>query len=133
MGWAAASALRSTQPSAGPRDLFAALALTRAILYKRGFRTRRARKVCAEHPRETRREQHGRSETQNIAVAARDAPLRRCAGAADLRGGQGFGRAAPAPPHRSQDRYVPRPAGPQVEEGGLTAAFGPIPVCTDVL
>src|SRR5262249_56625238 len=95
-----------------PRDPFAALALTRAILYKRGLRTRRARKVCAEHPRKTRREQHGRSETQNIAVAARNAPLRRCAGAADLRGGQGFRGAAPAPPHRSPDPHAPAPTTP---------------------
>src|SRR5262249_52634403 len=50
---------RTTRKSRGerrPRDPFAALALLRAILYKRGFRARRARKLFARHSRERRGE-----------------------------------------------------------------------------
>ena len=40
---------------------------------------------------------------------------------ADLCRGQGFRRAAPAAPHRPQDRHVPRPPGAQGQERSLTA------------
>src|SRR6516165_5372357 len=91
------------------------MAQSRRLLYKRGLCNRTLALVIEELD-------HGSSEAKDIAVKARDAPFRGCAGAADLCRGQGFGRAAPSPSHRSQDRHVPRPAGPQVEERGLSAA-----------
>ena len=60
---------------------------------------------------------HGRPQEKNLTFQARDAPLRRRAQAADLCRGQGFGRAAPAAPHRPQDRHVPRPPDPQAQVG----------------
>src|SRR5262249_9027786 len=49
---------------------------------KARFPNARRAAICAQRPRAPRREQHGRPETKNIAAAARDAPLRRCAVAA---------------------------------------------------
>ena len=46
---------------------------------------------------------------ENLAVAARHAPLGRRAQAADLCRGQGFRRAAPPASHRPQDRHVQGP------------------------
>ena len=43
---------------------------------------------------------------ENLALAAWHAPFGGCAEAADIRRGQGLGRAAPSAPHRPQDRHV---------------------------
>src|SRR5215218_8785919 len=69
---------------------------------------------------------HGRSETKDLAVAPRHAPLGRRAQSPDLCRGQGFGRATPPAPCRPQDRHVPRPTGPQGEIlRGLSAPARP--------
>src|SRR5215813_13867538 len=64
---------------------------------------------------------HGRSQTKNIALAARHAPLGGCAEEAHLCRGQGFRRTASAAPPRPQDRHVQGPAGAEAEEGSLIA------------
>ena len=58
---------------------------------------------------------NGRSQTQNVALAPRHAPLGRRAQGADLRRGQGFGRTAPPAPHRPQERHVSGPPGSEAE------------------
>ena len=57
----------------------------------------------------------GCSQTQNLALAPRHAPLRRRPQGADLRRGRGLGRTAPPAPHRPEERHVSRPTGPEAE------------------
>src|SRR5262249_46216752 len=96
------------------------LAFDQAILYKPpspwilGSPERRAQ---ARHWRRERR--HGCTETKNLALAPGHAALRRCAQEADLCRGQGFGRVAPAAPHRSEDRHVQGPANFEASGGDL--------------
>src|SRR6516225_6230132 len=86
------------------------MAQSRRLLYKRGLFTRTLAFVIEELD-------HGSSEAKDIAIKARDAPFRGCAGPAELCRGQGFRRAAPSPSHRSQDRNVPGAPDSQVQEG----------------
>src|SRR6516165_10334679 len=86
------------------------MAQSRRLLYKRGLCNRTLAIVIKELD-------HGSSEAKDIAVKARDAPFRGCAGAAELCRGQGFGRAAPSPSYRSQDRNVSGAPDSQVQEG----------------
>src|SRR6185312_2263154 len=67
-----------------------------------------------------RRVSDGRSETQDLAVAAQHAPLAPRAGRQLLRRGQGDRRAEAAAPRRPEDRHVQGPPGPD-PEGRLAA------------
>src|SRR5262249_8285976 len=71
---------------------------------------------------------NGRSEKKNLAVAPWHAPLGGRAEEADLRRGQGLGRASPPAPSRPQDRHVQGPAGPEekMNPEGLQAGGGSI-------
>src|SRR5262249_20752470 len=64
---------------------------------------------------------NGRAQAKNLSLKTRDAALRRRARATNLRRGQGFRRAAPPAPYRSENRNVPWPPGTQIQEGLIPA------------
>src|SRR6266700_6703811 len=76
---------------------------------------------ASRRSKESKETIHGRAEEKDVAIAARHAAFRRRAEATDLYGRQGFGRVAPSPSHRPQDRHVSRPPGSQAEIRGVTA------------
>src|SRR5690606_20195323 len=60
-------------------------------------------------------QENGSTETKDLAVEARHAPLGRRAEGPDLCRGQELGRASPPAPHRPEDRHVSRPSGSGAE------------------
>src|SRR3977135_3949191 len=101
-----------------------ALALAGSILYKPAFADGFERPAAWAARAPLQEISHGRSETKNLAVAPRHAPVRRRPEEAHLCRGQGFGRIAPSAPHRPEDRHVSRPPGAQGQDRSLIKAVG---------